>query len=354
MNQKGFANIILVVVIVILVGLVGYFAFVKKSGPVAQQPTPTSTQVSNTPKSNPTPQLSNQPTPSAHTNYKKIISESFDYGNSEQQFGIIRVAGGSGPSSFSADNRNYLYITDFQNSRVKIFNSDGKQLSIINTAKPLTDIVVDDNDNIYGYAEDSGYPGEYLYKYDSSGSLSGKIENPSAFSEIFSGKNVYGKLYIFGNNLFITDSQQNSYLISSTEGSLKSESATKIDGIYGLSGRRYKTNYESGGTVDIINQAGITEKTIAVVINGLASLVFLGEDQNGNFYIQAEISDGAGVKLQVHKYNSSGNLLTTLDIPNSDYSIWTVKLLHIDRVGDIWQVAPGKNKLFVNRWSTIY
>ena len=36
MNQKGFANIILVVVVVILLGAVGYFAFVKKSEPVAQ------------------------------------------------------------------------------------------------------------------------------------------------------------------------------------------------------------------------------------------------------------------------------------------------------------------------------
>src|SRR3990167_2151657 len=51
MNQKGFANIILVVVIVILVGAVGYFAFVKTSEPVAQQPTPTQTKtsISNTP-----------------------------------------------------------------------------------------------------------------------------------------------------------------------------------------------------------------------------------------------------------------------------------------------------------------
>ena len=43
MNQKGFANIILIIVIVILVGAVGYFAFVKKSEPVAQQPTPIQT-----------------------------------------------------------------------------------------------------------------------------------------------------------------------------------------------------------------------------------------------------------------------------------------------------------------------
>lgn len=43
MNQKGFVNITLVVVIVVLVGVVGYFTFVKKSKPIVQQPTPTST-----------------------------------------------------------------------------------------------------------------------------------------------------------------------------------------------------------------------------------------------------------------------------------------------------------------------
>lgn len=43
MNQKGFAKTILVVVIVVLLGTVGYFAFVKKTEPVAQQPTSTPT-----------------------------------------------------------------------------------------------------------------------------------------------------------------------------------------------------------------------------------------------------------------------------------------------------------------------
>jgi len=44
MNQKGFANIALVVmIIVILVSAVGYLTFVKKSEPIAQQPTPTPT-----------------------------------------------------------------------------------------------------------------------------------------------------------------------------------------------------------------------------------------------------------------------------------------------------------------------
>ena len=55
-NQTGFANIILIVVIVaILVGAVGYFVFVKKSEPIAQQPVPT--QTTNTPSPTPTQKL---------------------------------------------------------------------------------------------------------------------------------------------------------------------------------------------------------------------------------------------------------------------------------------------------------
>ena len=43
-NKKGFANIVLIIVIVAIVALGGYFVFSKKSEPVAQQPTPTPTQ----------------------------------------------------------------------------------------------------------------------------------------------------------------------------------------------------------------------------------------------------------------------------------------------------------------------
>ncbi|MDP3794397.1 MAG: hypothetical protein Q8R13_00515 [bacterium] len=44
LNQKGFVNIISVVAIIILLGAVGYFAFIKKSGSMIPQPTPTPTQ----------------------------------------------------------------------------------------------------------------------------------------------------------------------------------------------------------------------------------------------------------------------------------------------------------------------
>ncbi|MDO8492555.1 MAG: hypothetical protein Q7S34_02880 [bacterium] len=57
MNQKGFANIVLTIVIVVIAGAVGYFALVKKSEPIAQQPTPTPTQTK-TPTQTPTPNKS--------------------------------------------------------------------------------------------------------------------------------------------------------------------------------------------------------------------------------------------------------------------------------------------------------
>jgi len=56
-NQKGFANVVLIGIIVVLIGVVGYFAFVKKSEPVAQQttPPPTTTQTPTPQQPSPTP-----------------------------------------------------------------------------------------------------------------------------------------------------------------------------------------------------------------------------------------------------------------------------------------------------------
>ncbi|OIO52817.1 hypothetical protein COY93_04930 [Candidatus Uhrbacteria bacterium CG_4_10_14_0_8_um_filter_58_22] len=62
MNQKGSANIILVVVIVVLLGAVGYLALTKKSEPITEQPAPT--PVSNVPISDP----SQAPTPIPSSN----------------------------------------------------------------------------------------------------------------------------------------------------------------------------------------------------------------------------------------------------------------------------------------------
>ena len=60
MNQKGFANIILVVIIVAAIAVGGYFVFVKKSEPTAQQPTPTPPSAQTKTPVSPTPTPKNE------------------------------------------------------------------------------------------------------------------------------------------------------------------------------------------------------------------------------------------------------------------------------------------------------
>ncbi len=56
-SQKGFANIVLVLIVVALVGVAGYFVFVKKSEPVTQQTTPTPTQTETSASQTSTPKV---------------------------------------------------------------------------------------------------------------------------------------------------------------------------------------------------------------------------------------------------------------------------------------------------------
>ncbi len=55
MNQKGFANVVLIVLVLVLVGVAGYFVLVQKSPQVTPTPTPTQTQNFSSPISTPTP-----------------------------------------------------------------------------------------------------------------------------------------------------------------------------------------------------------------------------------------------------------------------------------------------------------
>lgn len=69
MNNKGFSNVILVIGLVILVGIAGYFIFVKKSGPVTQKQT---SATSNIPAPTPSPTLTEET-----TNWKTYRNEKY-------------------------------------------------------------------------------------------------------------------------------------------------------------------------------------------------------------------------------------------------------------------------------------
>ncbi|MEK7542859.1 MAG: hypothetical protein AAB503_00945 [Patescibacteria group bacterium] len=79
MNQKGFANVVLIILVVVLVGVVGYFAFIKK--PVT--PTVMEQATNNTPTTQQTPSLttdnisSQTPLTNETANWKTYRNDSF-------------------------------------------------------------------------------------------------------------------------------------------------------------------------------------------------------------------------------------------------------------------------------------
>lgn len=85
-NQKGFANIILIAVIVVLVGAVGYFAFVKKSEPVAERSMPTSIT---TPIQTTTPAPAPAPAPDKTANWKVYSNTRYGFQISYPQIGEV-------------------------------------------------------------------------------------------------------------------------------------------------------------------------------------------------------------------------------------------------------------------------
>lgn len=297
--------------------------------------------------------------------YKKVFSKSFDYGNGDGQFGISnKCCGGVGPTSLTVVDGK-VYIVDRVNNRIKVFDSALNQILTIPTEEGVDDIAVDKEGNIYAYTRTAqGVPGVDLLKYNSSGSLVEKVNNPPAFQNMMAGGGVPQNLYTVGNKLYVTGDVDGlkSYLLTTEEGYLlKGGEAIKVDGIYGYSGRRYipRIINDKAGVVDVFDPAGNKINTITVGSDKIETIAFLDEDYCGNIYIQIEsLIDPSNVEVKINKYDWEGNLLITIPISSTkedNYFFWTARDNAINRsTGDVWHIKTSKDKFIVEKWSVAY
>lgn len=336
--------------------------------------------------------------------YKQVMALAFNYGSDKNQFGITRVAGGSGVRSFTTDDDNNIYILDNVNHRIQILDANGKHSAVINrrdipNAKisAMTDMAVDHSNNMYilGSLKPAVCS---LYHINLKGKLLGKIGIPQT-----SNLQCMKYMYFQNKNIFILNCSQESFAVGFINGKLRplysgekylemlaerkvdAAPAVKtrrkkishtalfieslkprqmkssiINGIIGASGKIYKIRATNPSTPEekeiFISDPSGPASNVLLKIPNLKSLSFLDEDLNKNIYLQVEKSGpGAKVKLEVYKLNPAGTILDIISIKNNDYSISTAKLLHVNpQTGDIWQVLPSKDKLYVNKWSIIY
>lgn len=280
--------------------------------------------------------------------YKRTIAKDIAYGKEKEMVGMLSVKDHPrlGPESFSNDFEGNLYVCDGVNQRIQIFSQNGKHQSTIFLEKGMTasDIAIDKFGFIYVYDAR-----RKLYQYDKKGNLIGTINVDITRWQ------VRMPMHIVDGNIYIRDADQEDVLIGKViEGILEAPTEEELaqppeKGIHGFSGRRYLVRllrWEKG-EVEIFDKSGTTVK-IEMPIKHIVSITFLQEDKQGNFYIQTERVEDGKIVLEVHKFDANGNLLTVIPIPETDYSTWTIKLLSLDRNGNIYQFLPTKEKARLN------
>jgi hypothetical protein len=278
--------------------------------------------------------------------YRKAISKEISYGKEKGKLGLFLIKGlpRRGPESFTNDIEGNLYICDTVNQKIQIYSQGGDFLYEIPLKEGMTasDIATDESGNIYIYDDLQGR----LYQYDKKGNL--LVAIPVDFKKWQSR----GPMHIVNNEVYIRTSNQEDILIGKIiNGSLVPPVAEDLlqpikKGIHGFSGRRYfvrLVRFEKG-EIEIIDKGGVSVKRITLPLKGIVSISFLQEDKWGNFYVQTERVENEQLLLEVHKFDPNGSLITTVLIPENDYISWSVKLLSIDRDGNIYQFLPTRDK----------
>lgn len=250
-----------------------------------------------------------------------------------------------GPQSFAVTRAGDIYLSDTINKLVHVYGSDGKLKRSIAINGSPTDIAVSESGDLFVLEEGRGV----VLHFNQKGVQLPDISVPRmllARMESFR---------IFGENILLRTRDQEEYEITRKKdgewcvekGPFRGSRLTQDTSclVRKISG--------SAGEVTIIGRGGEVLDTIPVPVDRLASIVFLGRDEETNLYLQAEQTrpDGRGVDLGVLKLNPAGILLDKItNIPNN-YSSWTVRLLQVNDNGDIYQMLPGPDAVELNRWS---
>ena len=295
-----------------------------------------------------------------HENYQNVFSTEIPYGLlkdriNKQTLGVLiqNDLPTRGPESFSNDGEGNFYICDTVNRRIQIYSQEGNFRSEVVLKDNIVpnDVVIDDRKILYVYDDAQ----RKLHQIDKSGVLMRSINVDASQLECRSA------MHIIHDDIYIKTCDQDDVLVGKIKNALleaptiEDNDLSSKNGILGLSGKRYlvKLSRWEKGEILIYDSKGLLIKLVDLPLIGILSIKFLSEDNNGNFYVQTERSENNIILLEVQKYNSSGNLLCSVLIPENEYKIWSVKLLSIDKSGSIWQLFPQTEKARLNIFKQI-
>ncbi|MDA8242432.1 MAG: hypothetical protein M0Z67_18935 [Nitrospiraceae bacterium] len=125
----------------------------------------------------------------------------------------------------------------------------------------------------------------------------------------------------------------------------------KEKGKKGLSGKKFMTSLKrfERGEMEIKGEDNPTFKEMSFPLKDIVSIKFMGEDKDENIYIKTEHeNENQVLVVEVHKFNSDGDYLNTINMPESNIRFWSVRNYAVNKDGTIYQFLPEKNRLILN------
>ncbi len=223
----------------------------------------------------------------------------------------------SGPASFSVDTRGYIYIVDWVNSRINIYDRKGNFVRSI-PAEGIGDIAVAKDGRIYAdagssiriYSEDGEILGEYRYRESlrEAESRIGPIAGPKRLG-----------IDEDGNPLLWGGPQPCFFELNLEDSTCK---LIQREGRLGYGGGIQSWSWDIDKSESKMTLYNLTaSKSVSISLSGEGFMRFIGCDKNENFFFSryfpsTKMSEGY---IRVYKYNRRGKLIASIDLLHPIY-----------------------------------
>ncbi|MCL5022131.1 MAG: hypothetical protein M1497_01975 [Nitrospirae bacterium] len=293
----------------------------------------------------------------------KMLAISIPYGLGPREVGAeIGDEGASiGPKSFAVDNKGEIFICDTVNGRIQVFSRAGGFLFTIPLKEHLP--VIEGNKRIYSGSlddiviDESGliciYDGmvNKLYQYDDKGNVITAID----LDRSLRGS---GPMHIVKDEIYeyVCDSAACGDILVGrilgnrlVEPAAEEQKSYKEAGKTGRSGKKYMTRPATAerGLLEIRDESTNSIEVVSFPLSGIQSIKFLGEDREGNFYMESGRALEKGIR-EVHKFNAQADYLQSMTLPTGNINFWAVREYALDKYGSIYQFLPEKSSLKLN------
>lgn len=269
------------------------------------------------------------------------------WGNKPEEIGLINQPEQErcGPLSFCADGRN-VFILDTVHRQIVVVDLTGKSKVLVSNIGG-SNICADGNGGIFVNN------GEHISHINAWGKIMNKfrlIKNSNASSKLIEGYGMEMYLDSGGYLCLRTLKQEVQRLI---DVSLIKELSMPVSAFAGNSSLHYWIKRMLRNEVRILGTDADGKVLVSCPLRldgGQAGAVlFKGNDQRGNLYVEVEILKGKNVELEVHCYSPSGEQLRVFKLPN-EYFTTVYKKTEISADGSVYQMLTTPDGVRIIRY----